>query len=67
MFDDQGFHSFTLTHVECLADAETYLAGHPIDIVLLDLGLPIQEDWRESDGRAQPRPTFYCVVFQPGG
>ena len=43
MFDDQGPHSFTLTHVECLADAETYLAGHPIDIVLLDLGLPDPE------------------------
>jgi diguanylate cyclase (GGDEF)-like protein/PAS domain S-box-containing protein len=43
MFDDQGSRSFKLTHVECLADAETYLAGHPIDIVLLDLGLPDPE------------------------
>jgi len=40
MFDDQGSHSFKLTHVVCLADAETYLAGHSVDIVLLDLGLP---------------------------
>jgi diguanylate cyclase (GGDEF)-like protein/PAS domain S-box-containing protein len=40
MFDDQGSYSFALTHVVCLADAETYLAGHPVDIVLLDLGLP---------------------------
>jgi diguanylate cyclase (GGDEF)-like protein/PAS domain S-box-containing protein len=39
MFDDQGAHSFRLTNVESLADAETYLEGHPIDIVLLDLGL----------------------------
>jgi diguanylate cyclase (GGDEF)-like protein/PAS domain S-box-containing protein len=39
MFDDQGSHSFKLTHVVCLADAETYLAGHSVDIVLLDLGL----------------------------
>ena len=38
MFDVQGSHSFTLTHVECLADAETFLAGQPVDIVLLDLG-----------------------------
>src|SRR5580658_3212283 len=38
MFDDQGSHSFKLTHVECLADAETYLARQPVDIVLLDLG-----------------------------
>jgi diguanylate cyclase (GGDEF)-like protein/PAS domain S-box-containing protein len=39
MFDDQGSHSFALTHVECLADAETHLAGYPVDIILLDLGL----------------------------
>ena len=39
MFDGQGSHSFALTHVVCLADAETYLAGHSVDIVLLDLGL----------------------------
>jgi diguanylate cyclase (GGDEF)-like protein/PAS domain S-box-containing protein len=39
MFDDQGAHSFRLTHVESLADAEMYLVGHPTDIVLLDLGL----------------------------
>ena len=39
MFDDKGSHSFALTHAECLASAETYLAGHTVDIVLLDLGL----------------------------
>ena len=39
MFDEQDSHSFKLTHVECFKDAETYLAGHPVDIVLLDLGL----------------------------
>src|ERR1700685_2013626 len=37
MFDDQGSPSCNLTHVESLADAETYLAGHPVDIVVLDL------------------------------
>jgi len=40
MFDDQGPYSFALTHVASLADAETWLAGHSADIVLLDLGLP---------------------------
>ena len=43
MFDDQGPYRFKLTNAACLADAETYLAGHPIDIVLLDLGLPDAE------------------------
>lgn len=37
MFDDQGPHSFKLTHVESFRDAETYLAAHSVDIVLLDL------------------------------
>src|SRR5580698_7302980 len=37
MFDSQSSHSFKLAHVESLADAETYLAEHPVDIVLLDL------------------------------
>ena len=40
MFDDQGPYSFALTQVASLADAETWLAGHSADIVLLDLGLP---------------------------
>lgn len=43
MFYDHSSRSFKLTDVECLADAETYLAGHAVDIVLLDLGLPEPE------------------------
>jgi CheY-like chemotaxis protein len=39
MFNDQGSHAFTLTHAGSLADAETYLSGHSVDLVLLDLGL----------------------------
>jgi diguanylate cyclase (GGDEF)-like protein/PAS domain S-box-containing protein len=39
MFDEHGSHSLKLTHVACWADAETYLARHPVDVVLLDLGL----------------------------
>jgi diguanylate cyclase (GGDEF)-like protein/PAS domain S-box-containing protein len=29
-----------LTHLECMGDAEKYLAEHAVDIILLDLGLP---------------------------
>jgi diguanylate cyclase (GGDEF)-like protein/PAS domain S-box-containing protein len=43
MFDDQSSYSFALTQVTSLADAETYLAGRPVDIALLDLGLPDPE------------------------
>ena len=40
MFNEQGSHITKLTHVECMNDAEKYLAEHTVDIVLLDLGLP---------------------------
>ncbi|MFZ0338726.1 MAG: diguanylate cyclase [Terracidiphilus sp.] len=43
MFGSHVSHSFNLSQVECLADAETYLRGHQVDIVLLDLGLPDPE------------------------
>ena len=39
MFNDQGSYSFALTHLKRVADAETYCATHPVDVVLLDLGL----------------------------
>lgn len=37
MFNREGQYPFALTRVECMADAETYLAGHATDVVLLDL------------------------------
>jgi signal transduction histidine kinase len=40
MLAEQGTHNIALTHVECLRDAETYLAQHSADMILLDLGLP---------------------------
>jgi diguanylate cyclase (GGDEF)-like protein/PAS domain S-box-containing protein len=51
MFDDQDSHSFKLTHVESFGDAETYLAGHSVDIVVLDLGLT------DPDGLAAVKRT----------
>ena len=40
MLNEPDSHDTTLTHVKRLSEAEQYLAGHPVDIVLLDLGLP---------------------------
>jgi diguanylate cyclase (GGDEF)-like protein/PAS domain S-box-containing protein len=40
MFHRQALYSFGLTAVEDLAAAERHLAGHGIDVVLLDLELP---------------------------
>jgi diguanylate cyclase (GGDEF)-like protein/PAS domain S-box-containing protein len=38
MFNNQGAYSFALTRVESLADAEAYLSGRSVGVVLLDLG-----------------------------
>ena len=40
MLNDQGAFNTQLTHLESMGDAEKYLAGHVVDIILLDLGLP---------------------------
>ena len=35
MFSREGPYSFALTCVECMADGETYLAGHSTDVEAL--------------------------------
>jgi diguanylate cyclase (GGDEF)-like protein len=40
MFNEQDSHDVVLNQVECMRDAEKYLAEHAVDIILLDLGLP---------------------------
>jgi CheY-like chemotaxis protein len=35
----QGSHETELTHVKCVTEAETYLAQHAVEIILLDLGV----------------------------
>jgi diguanylate cyclase (GGDEF)-like protein/PAS domain S-box-containing protein len=40
MIRDEGSLEAQVTHVARLSEAETHLARHPVDIVLLDLGLP---------------------------
>jgi diguanylate cyclase (GGDEF)-like protein/PAS domain S-box-containing protein len=37
MFRD---HHVELSHTDCMRDAEAFLMGHSVDVVLLDLGLP---------------------------
>src|SRR5580692_1703548 len=39
MLHERGSHDIELTHVDCMRDAEEYLAKQPVDIILLDLGL----------------------------
>ena len=40
MLNEQGSHSTEVVHVACMADAETHLAAHAVDMILVDLGLP---------------------------
>ena len=40
MFNEQGSRNTELTIVRSMAEAERYLSGHLVDIILLDLGLP---------------------------
>jgi len=40
MFSEDTTYNSRLTHVMCMKDAETYLARHEVDIILVDLGLP---------------------------
>jgi diguanylate cyclase (GGDEF)-like protein/PAS domain S-box-containing protein len=40
MFDHQGSYSFEMTHVNSMADAERYLAGQSVHVILLDVGCP---------------------------
>jgi diguanylate cyclase (GGDEF)-like protein/PAS domain S-box-containing protein len=40
MFKQQGSNSFLWTHAASIAEGEKHLAASPVDIVLLDLGLP---------------------------
>lgn len=40
MFNVGDSHNTELTHVANMSDAEKHLAKRPVDIILLDLGLP---------------------------
>ena len=40
MLNESGSRFTELTHVECMRDAETHLAQHATDVILLDPGLP---------------------------
>jgi diguanylate cyclase (GGDEF)-like protein len=40
IFNEEGSHSTKLTRVDCMSAAETHLAEHAVNIILLDLGLP---------------------------
>jgi CheY-like chemotaxis protein len=65
MFNHQGPYPLALTRVECMADAETYLAGHATDVVLLDLDC--SDAWGvEAVRRVRAASRGACIVLLSG-
>jgi diguanylate cyclase (GGDEF)-like protein/PAS domain S-box-containing protein len=63
MFNDGDAGGTELVHVDSMKEAERYLAEHPVDIILLDLGLPDAQGL-EAVRRAQvAAPRIPLVVL----
>jgi len=62
MFDGHGSLPYKLTRVKCLADAETYLKEHSVDIVLLDLSSSDPEGL-EAIGRVRTAAPHVSIVL----
>src|ERR1700726_3957296 len=62
--NEQGLHSTELTHVGCISEAEKYLEGHAVDIILLDLGLPDAQGLEavKRAHAAAPRTTLVVLT-----
>jgi two-component system sensor kinase FixL len=63
MFKEQGSSETEVTHVDCMADAEAYLAGHDVDIVLLDPGLPDSQSIDSVQRALAAAPNVPLVIL----
>src|SRR6202163_3651537 len=63
MFNEQDSHETELTHVECMGDAEQHLAASPVDIILLDLGLPDAQGLEAVRRARAAAPSIPLVVL----
>jgi signal transduction histidine kinase len=61
--NEQGAHSIEMTHVECMRDAEKYLAEHSVDIILLDPGLPDAQGLEAVRRAHAAAPSVTLVVL----
>jgi diguanylate cyclase (GGDEF)-like protein/PAS domain S-box-containing protein len=59
MFREHNSKAIELNHVECMGDAEKYLAEHAVDIILVDLGLP------DTQGLEAVRRTHVAAPHVP--
>ena len=62
MLDQVGSGVFQLAHVESICDAEKHLAIKPVEIVLLDLGMP-ELKGLEAVRRVQITAPFAAIVL----
>ncbi len=65
MLGEQGLPKTALTVTQTLSEAERYLAGSPVDIILLDLGLPDAQGM-EVVRRAQAAAPHVPLVVLTG-
>src|SRR4051812_50149588 len=70
MLQEEGLFSSELMHAESMGRAETILAEHAVDIILLDLGLPDAqglEAVRRADAVSPPVPLGGVAGLGDGG
>ena len=65
IFNEGDSHNTELTHVASMIDAEKHLAERPVDIILLDLGLPDAQGL-EAVRRAQAAAPQVALVVLTG-
>jgi diguanylate cyclase (GGDEF)-like protein/PAS domain S-box-containing protein len=65
MFAKEKTYAFKLKAVDCMADAEAYLAGNTVDVVLLDIGLASQKG-QEAVQRIRATAPRVSIVLLSG-
>ena len=63
MFSEQGWDHTELTHVVRMSDAERHLAERPVDVILLDLGLPDAQGLQAIQRTHAAAPRVPLVVL----
>jgi diguanylate cyclase (GGDEF)-like protein/PAS domain S-box-containing protein len=63
IFNEDRSLGVEFIHVECMGDAEKYLARHTVDIVLLDLGLPDAQGLEAVQRARAAAPSVALVVL----